>query len=223
MNDIVVPIYRLKEQTLMNIAEQGWCNYLENNLHFITFSPYYTVAFGENQLNQINEVREKYFSTEKRKNEILDALKTETIRVCRNWQLLKRYIQGAYPKRFHASKLKAAGKLNYFNAYRYHFASVLTLIDDSSVFLVAYKILLTLDNNMPLTFAEEYLDSCDKFKQLFAQYLDAKQMEKDNKYEKIKSLNKIYKTLAEMYNDARRIFMNNKELQSLFTFRQQAQ
>lgn len=221
MSDIVIPTYRLKEQTLMTIAKKGWTNYLLNNDYFLSFSPYYTLSFGEKQLNIIDEIQAKFFSAEKEKNDLATALKSASINVCRNWQLLKNYIQGAYPKRFHASKLKAAGKSYYFDAYRYHFESVTTLIDDSTIFLVAYKTLLTLDNNMPPTFAEEYFECCDAFKQLHLQYLDAKKLEKDNKYEKIKCLNKVYKTLAEMFSDAKRIFIDNKELQSLFTFRQQ--
>jgi hypothetical protein len=223
MSDIVIPIYRLKEQSLMDIAKEGWTNYLLNNDYFLSFSPYYTKAFGEQQLTIIDEIQEKFFSVEIEKNGLTHALKSSTINVCRNWQLLKRYVQGAYPKRFHASKLKAAGKLNYFDAYRYNFESLTTLIDDSTIFLIAYKSLLTLDNNMPPTFAEEYFECCDTFKHLHIQYLEVKKMEKENKYEKIKHLNKVYKTLAEMFNDAKRIFIKNKEMQSLFTFRQQIQ
>jgi len=215
---MVHPNYRQKEVSLLSIAKNGWTSYLLYQEIFASFSPYYSKTLGEKQLKKVSDTFEQYFNSEKEKKAVNEAIKQQSILVCQHWQLLKRYIQGAYPKRFQASKLKIAGKEFYFNAYRYHFESVVSLIQLSTIFLKDFKILLTLENNMPPSFVDDYEAVCERFNLLYIKYILSRQNAKEGKFEKIEQLNQIHKALAEMFNDAKAIFIKNQKTKSLFTF-----
>ncbi len=217
-NEISYPLYRCKEKVLMQTAIKAWQSYTLHIIEFKKFSPFYTEERAIHQLAVIKEVNDSYFTNENMVDLLNDELKAQCKLVCQKWQLLKRYIQGAYPKKFHAFKLKNAGKDLYFTAYRYKYEDMNLLIEQSIDFINNYKIILQLENNMPENFHPEYLSCCEKFKNLYGIYITKKQQNKQFKYEKIKALNNIYKPLMEMLNDAKAIFVNDKKTIQEFSF-----
>jgi hypothetical protein len=217
---IVHPHYRCKEKELIMASIQAWENYMRHVVNFKKFSPYYSEDRAIHQLAIINEVQKKYFDSKEKNSIDSEQIKLQCIEVSRKWQLLKRYIQGAYPKKYHASKLVNAGKDFYFTAYRFNYDDMKSLIESSTNFLKNYKVILQLDDNMPASFYEEYIEATLLFNTLYDEYKVNKEQSKSDKYDKIDALNKIYKPLVEMLHDAKAIFIDDKKLLNLFSFYQ---
>lgn len=214
--EIVQPSYRCKEQQVLNIAIKGWQLYMTHFVPFKNFSHFYTEDKAIEQLALVKEIENTYFHKPE-KLEFHDLV-DQTKLLCQKWQVLKRYIQGAYPKRYHRSKLISAGKSYYFTAYRLNYEDVNLLIEQSTIFLQNYKVILLLDNNMPVGFEEEYSATCEQFREQFLLYKTKKAANKQVKYKKIQALNKLYKPLVEMLNDAKAIFVNEKNILKKFSF-----
>ena len=216
--EIVHPIYRCKEKDLVASAIKAWNTY---SLHFISFkefSDFYIEDLAIQQIAYIREIENNYLQQKEQSTILQNQLQLKCKLVCQKWQLLKRYIQGAYPKKFHAFKLKNAGKDYYFTAYRYNYVDLKFLIEISIEFLTNYKIILQLEKNMPETFYNEYIEVCNQFKIVYDEYESKKMLDKQMKYHKIAAFNKLYKPLMEMLNDAKAIFINDKKTLSKFSF-----
>lgn len=213
---IIHPIYRCKEQVLLNKSTKAWLHYMEQFAYFKKFSEYYTEDRALQLVAQIRSVQQTYFTETTTNNISYDTLKKLSRQICLQWQFLKRYIQGAYPKKFHKSKINNAGIEYYFTAYRYNFEDVNQLISKSVAFLHHYNVMLQLDNNMPESFYTTYIELCSQFENAFVKYQEDKLIRKEEKYEKIKQLNAIYKQTSEMLHDAKAIFATDKTKLKLF-------
>lgn len=216
--EITHPLYRCKEQILLNTSKKAWQLYIEHINSFNNFSEYYDLERGQQQAQLTKEIEHTFFGSGPETNASTPALKIATKELCHQWQLLKHYIQGAYPKKFHSFKLKNAGKDFYFTAYRFNYEDAQSLIQQSTLFLSNYKLILQLEKNMPESFYDSYTAACDKFQKIYIQYQENKVNSKLLKYKKIEALNKIYKPLMEMLYDAKVIFNEDKALLLKFRF-----
>lgn len=73
---------------------------------------------------------------------------------------------------------------------------------------------------MPESFHLEYIEACSAFTSMYQQYMTIKKEQKQFKYNKIKALNKLYKSLMEMLQDAKVILHNHKDILEKFSFMQ---
>ncbi|MEI6311305.1 MAG: hypothetical protein WCP57_03495 [Bacteroidota bacterium] len=218
--DITHPIYRCKERELIDVSIKAWKNYSDHIVLFKKFSPFYTEDRAIQQISYIREIENRFYKTHNSTKEETQLLKDHCKIICQHWQLLKRYIQGAYPKKFHASKIKSAGIAYYFSAYRYNYSSLVELITQSTTFINHYKVILQLDQNMPESFHQEYIEACSAFTSMYQQYMSIKKEQKQFKYDKIKALNILYKSLMEILQDSKVILNNHKDILEKFSFTQ---
>lgn len=212
--------YLGKQQELYLYARLGWRNYLAHQAVFGTFSKYYTVLLGEEQLTFIGKT-EALPDQEARVVEPLDAkddLYALNAIVLDKFQDGKDYIERTYtdPTK-QATMLNAAG-YNYFRkASGHNWSSTESLISAFTLFLTNYGAELLASGWMPEGFPDAFDAASEPFLRLWQSYKDKWAAARQERSQKFDSNNLIYKELSEMCKVGQRKFAKQPEIKKLFT------
>lgn len=212
--------YPGKQQDLYLYARLGWNHYLAHQAVFRTFSGYYTVQLGEDQLAFI-ATTEALPDLEARVVEPLDAkgdLYNLNISVLNMFQDGKTYIERTYAEPAkQATMLNAAG-YNYFRkASGHNWSSTESLISAFSLFLTNYGAELQASGWMPEDFPESFDTASRPFLALWQSYKAKWAAARQERSQKADNNNRIYRELVEMCKIGQRKFANQPEIKKQFT------
>lgn len=215
--------YPCTQQELYSIANTGYDNCSANLADFTNYKGKYTALFITGL--KANVTAAKNLPDEEMRNSDFETKRLLLIpmndKCTNNFQLLKGYINDAYPEEQHETKYEAAGQTMYRGATKYNWEQTVGMNTAMKQFIAAEAATLAVtvdgDPNMPAGFALTVTNDSDAF-DLGYDALKLARQTGEGTAEKIKANNKVYKELTSLLDDGQRIFANVPEKKKLFVF-----
>lgn len=159
-------LYSCTQQNVISVSKLAWGYCLSLITRFAGFSNRYTPELVAAMIKQAQDA-DALPNKEQRSNAMRTAhveLVEANTAICLQWQVLKRYIQLAYPKSLVKIKLDAAGYTLYSKAKGRHWDITLNLIKNAEQFMQDFAADLEANNNMPRTFPNDFEKLATVFK-----------------------------------------------------------
>ena len=219
MGNQVRPIYRCTQLELYSTLKTIWDNYDDHQVDLLTYKSKYDAALSTTSKGAITAA--KNLPDEEARNAESQNLRIEVVALAntctRNWQLLKSYIQEAYPGDNMQVQLDAAGMNYYINATKNNWEFVDGLNTSANNFITANSADLLANGFMPAGFKVQYKTASDAFDLKYDAFKHAQQSTEDTD-EKIVANNAIYTDGMKMCGDATMFFVSNDAIVKKFTF-----
>jgi len=212
--------YPCTQQELYSVADTIYDNCMAHLAQFTAYKPKYTAAYINGTL-RVNVTTAKLIPDEEMRNSVFQILRTELISLAKqctdNFQLLKGYINDAFPKTQHKIRYDAAGQTYYADAAHENWERVVGMNSAMKLFIEAELPTLTANDNMPPAFQLTVLTDSDDFDDKYNQFKTARETS-DETAQKITANNLVYQEVISLCDDGQRIFINNEALHKLFVF-----
>ena len=203
LTKIETPEYNCIQSEFYSLLALGWTSFGEHQPVFETSKSKYTNTLTGQMYVKIAaahtlpsaQQRSDFLETIR---VILEAKTDEALIKC---QYVKTYIQEAYPKNEHKSKLSAAGWDFYTKAARHNWDYVENLLKHASEFITNNATVLQANNNMPAAFPAGFATFRSEWILAFGNF---KVVEQDNEVktnEKIKANNELFRETMSMFKD----------------------
>jgi len=198
----------------------GWKSYGNNLARFTNFKGFYTALFGTARVGEVDAA--KALPDEQTRDEVAETLRILLIdkgtECTDGWQQLKRYIASAYPDELQKPKLEAAGSDYYREATNENWEDLSLLMQAGSNFIGNNTADLTANNNMPLTFQNDFNTLKTDYDALYLDFKNAEQIAFTLTENKINANNAIYDKLIEMFLDGQQIYKKEPATMKQFVF-----
>ncbi len=211
--------YKCSQNDLYEVCRVGWSNFKKFETEFHNLKRYYTNAFADFALSQIEIAKAMPDATTyvdaREKNRIILEMKAD---VCKkNFGKLKLYINTAYPEEMTVMMHDEAGLRFYKEAVDQNWEAVNQMNICMKKFMAVHFQKIKLNTNVPLSF-ETYAENCiNDFSLALEKYRNEMKALVSNKM-KIRANNHLYRKLSLMFIDAKKIFGRYPELMWLFDF-----
>jgi hypothetical protein len=217
----IKPLYKCSQQNLYIAADLGWNNYSDNLASFTSFKGKYKAVYGTNAISEMLAAKalpdnNSRHSIPESQRIILDSLANTCLY---NWNMLKSYIEEAYPTDTKKTMIRSAGGDYYKKAKNHNWSEVDIMNESAITFMNKYASELEMGgDNMPATFIAQYVNGKTAFDTGYKDFLKAKQAAGGGTDAKITANNKVYKKLIAMLKDGQLIFNTDESKKDLFTF-----
>lgn len=212
--------YSTSQEILYTVCTVAW-NLCKDHLQkFAALKPFYTEAFIADALQAVKDAKDLPESRQTIAGCKLARinLMSANRRVRANWQILKRYITGAFEESVVQTKLDEAGDAYYPRAAANNWSAVHSLIHAANVFISNNLDALTANGNMPAVFQVTFKaggDNCTELSMIYTRLNMDKEMATGIK---LNANNAIYASVIEMLKDGQRIFRNDEITKRQFMF-----
>lgn len=216
------PTYSCTQGELYTVARAAWQSCDTRLASFTALKAKYTALYTAGKMNDITAA-ETLLDEEQRKAAI--SLLREQLSVkaaaCRDkWQILKLYIEEAYPENEIPIQLQAAGGAHYEKASRENWPSVKQLMLDGETFITANTAALSAGNNMPAAFPLAFATLRGEYDALYSSFVNTTLDGEVQTGNKIIANNAVHQDLMSMLKDGQRIFVDDENVKPLFVFEQ---
>lgn len=212
--------YPCTQQELYSVAETVYGNCIAHLALFTAYKAKYTAQYINGTL-RTSVTAAKLIPDEEMRNAVFQVLRTELIplaeKCTQNFQLLKGYINDAYPKAQHEIRYDAAGQNYYRNATEENWEMVVGLNSSMKKFIDDELAALTANNNMPAAFQGIVNDDSDNFDNKYNAFKLARETGEETA-EKLTANNDVYDDVTSVCDDGQRISAGNEALHKLFVF-----
>lgn len=218
MNPVIAK-YKCTQQELYSIANTVYDN-LENNLSdFAAYKAKYIAAFVTALRDAVTDAQggasDKNITSKHVDLEI--DLEPLADKCCKNFQLLKGYIEEAFDKAHWDNQFNAAGQARYSQAQGYNWEYVMGLNSDMILYISENTTALTTNGYMPAGFAGQVSTDSVNFNGKYADFKALRQTSTDTA-DRLNANNAIYDDLMKVCSDGQRIFADVDEKKKLFVF-----
>ncbi len=214
------PKYRCTQQELYSVARIGWRSCESHLTMFTSNKPLYTLLYVEAILAEIDAAQNlpdrqaREGVAELLRIQLLQALEASLHKA----RLLKSYILSAYPEEFIKTTLENAGFDYYTKATNKDWENAKALLLGNNKFIVTNEVDLSANNNMPSTFATDFLNSKDNFIGIYDQFIGAQEEAAVQAQAKVIANNNIFRKTRAMFDDGVLYTENDPALRSQFIF-----
>ena len=215
---MIVNNYKFSQQELYTIAETA-TNSLEQHLtDFSAFKARYDATFVTSVRTEIENARNlpdsqaRSTAAEIARLQLVD-LNTEALN---KFQSLKRYIVDAYPEQQHKALFEAAGQNYYLKASQLNWDSTKGLLSAASQFITNNTVTLTANQNMPVTFENDFITIKTTFEAKHQEFFQAEEEARIQTQTKVSANNNLYDNVVKFCLDGQEIFRNNEAIRKQF-------
>jgi len=218
----VIAKYPCSEATLYAAVRKLWESYIQfHGELFEGFRTYYTTAYGNEALNEINTAEK--FPDQATRGQEAEGLRNQLLKqadICLSaWQDLKAYVWDAFPDdNLRKRMLEDAGALHYRKAGKDDWASMQALMQNGKSFLAGHSSELTADDNMPAGFVKTFNVAADRFEDYLKKVNNANASAQEGRKTKVLANNNLYEKAMRMARDGARRAADNEELRKHFIF-----
>lgn len=211
--------YPCTQQALYSIADTIYGNLEAQLLKFSAYKAKYTGAFITALKNKLTAA--KNIPDEEMRNSAFEVLRLQLIplnnKCAANFQLLKGYINDAYPKDQWETRYEAAGQTYYRNAKDENWEMMVGVNTAMKNFINAELANLTANNNMPAAFKNTVTADSNAFDLKYSAFKIARQTS-DETAVKINANNGVYASVVSVCDDGQRIFADKEDTKKMFIF-----
>lgn len=215
-------IYGCEQKVLYASGRLAWKFCLAYLTVFQAFKSFYTDTYIAAMLLLIDDAEAMPSSKVRteQKSSIRTPLITASDAVLANSQLLKSYIESAFPKDEWATKFQGAGTTYYARGRSDNWAAVKNVISDGNDFIELYLKDLTAKNNMPPDFQNKFAAAGADFNKLADIYAQAYPTMTKGTQTKQQANNALYTAMIAMCKDGKLLYSKpqDKAIKEQFTF-----
>ena len=213
--------YPCTQQALYSIAGTIYDNGILNITAFTNYKGKYTIPYFNGF--KANVTTAKNIPDEEARNSAFQVARLQLIPLndtcAGNFQLLKGYINDAFPQAEWNTRYEAAGQTSYRNAEHENWEMMVGVNTAMKNFITANltALLGVAGDNMPPAFQATVTADSNAFDLKYAGFIAARQTS-DETAAKITANNKVYGELVTVCDDGQRIYSKNEPMKKMFVF-----